>query len=40
LRNRWLSHPNPYFFRYDEQFDWHDASAEFRAAIQNTAAPR
>jgi hypothetical protein len=40
LRNRWLAHPNAYFFRYDEQYDWHDASAEFRAAIQNTAAPR
>ena len=40
LRNGWLAHPNAYFFRYDEQYDWHDASAEFRAAIQNTAAPR
>ena len=40
LRNRWLAHPNAFFFRYDEQYDWHDASAEFRAAIQNIAAPR
>jgi hypothetical protein len=40
LRNRWLAHPNAYFFRYDEQYDWHDASAEFRAAIRNTATAR
>ena len=32
LRARWMAHPNAYFFRLDENFDWHDGSAEFRAA--------
>jgi hypothetical protein len=29
-RNQWLAHPNAFFFRYDSEFNWHDASAEFR----------
>jgi len=33
LRARWRAHPNAFFFRLDDHFDWHDASAEFRAAI-------
>jgi hypothetical protein len=30
LRQRWLARPNAFFFRYDENYDWHDATAEFR----------
>jgi hypothetical protein len=30
-RNKWLAHRNAFFFRYDGEFNWHDASAEFRA---------
>src|SRR5262249_33926587 len=30
LRARWLAHPNAFFFRLDENYDWRDASAEFR----------
>jgi len=33
LRARWLAHPNAYFFRLDDQFDWRDGSAEFRSAV-------
>jgi len=33
LRARWLTHPNAFFFRLDDNFDWRDASAEFRAAV-------
>lgn len=33
LRARWLAHPNAYFFRLDDQFNWRDGSAEFRSAI-------
>jgi len=29
-RKKWLAHPNAFFFRYDGEFNWHDASAEFR----------
>jgi hypothetical protein len=35
-RNRWLAHPDAFYFRYDDNYDWHDATAEFREAI----APR
>lgn len=31
-RDKWLAHPNAFFFRYDDNYDWHDASADFRAA--------
>jgi hypothetical protein len=31
-RIKWQAHPNAFFFRYDENYNWHDASAEFRAA--------
>lgn len=30
LRLRWLSHPNAFFFRYDNQFRWFDDSDNFR----------
>lgn len=30
LRQRWLSHPNAYFFRYDDRFLWYDDSVGFR----------
>jgi hypothetical protein len=33
-RKKWLVRPNAFFFRYDENYDWHDASDEFRAASQ------
>jgi hypothetical protein len=33
LRARWLAHPNAWFFRLDDQFNWRDGSAEFRSAI-------
>jgi hypothetical protein len=33
LRARWLAHPNAYFFRLDNNFDWRDASAQLRAGI-------
>ena len=33
LRASWLAHPNAYFFRLDDNFDWRDASAEFRTII-------
>jgi hypothetical protein len=33
LRARWSAHPNAYFFRLDDNFDWRDASAEFRSAL-------
>ena len=32
-RAKWLSHPNSYYFRYDQKYDWHDASALFRNAL-------
>lgn len=35
LRDRWLAHPNAYFFRLDDNFDWRDASAEFRTVIHH-----
>ena len=36
LRAKWLAHPNAYDFRLDDNFDWQDASAEFRTlAHQN-----
>jgi hypothetical protein len=28
---RWLKDPNAFFFRYDDNYRWHDASNEFRA---------
>jgi hypothetical protein len=28
---RWLKDPNAFFFRYDDNYRWHDASDEFRA---------
>ena len=31
-RLKWLAHDNAFFFRYDDDYNWHDASAEFRAA--------
>jgi hypothetical protein len=31
-RIKWLAHENPFFFRYDENYNWHDATADFRAA--------
>ena len=35
-RKKWLAHENAFFFRYDEDYNWHDASAEFRvAALQH-----
>jgi hypothetical protein len=33
LRDRWVEHQNAYFFRYDNQYRWRDASNEFRASI-------
>jgi len=33
LRARWLAHPNAYFLRLDDNFDWRDASDEFRAGV-------
>jgi hypothetical protein len=33
LRDRWIGHENAYFFRYDNQYKWRDASQEFRASI-------
>jgi hypothetical protein len=30
-RDKWLAHRNAFFFRYDDEYNWHDASAEFRA---------
>jgi len=33
LRARWSAHPNAYFFRLDGNFDWRDASTEFRSAL-------
>lgn len=36
--SRWLKHPHAFFFRYDEQFRWHDATEEFRRfAIENAS---
>ncbi len=29
--SRWLQHPNAFFFRYDDQFKWQDATDEFRS---------
>jgi hypothetical protein len=39
-RNNWLSNGNAFFFRYDDNYDWHDVSAEFRAAILNNGGLR
>jgi hypothetical protein len=30
LRDRWLAHKNAFFFVYDADYNWHDASEEFR----------
>jgi hypothetical protein len=30
-RTKWLKHPNAFFFRYDKNYHWFDATAEFRA---------
>jgi hypothetical protein len=30
-RAKWLRHPNAFFFRYDKQYHWSDATAQFRA---------
>jgi len=30
-RAEWLAHPHAYFFRYDDEFNWYDDSAAFRA---------
>jgi len=38
-RNKWLAHRNAFFFRYDREFNWHDASAEFRAGSVSRAVP-
>jgi hypothetical protein len=36
LRHKWLSHKNAFFFRYDEDYNWYDATREFRdASLQN-----
>jgi Malectin domain len=32
LRSKWLAHKNAFFFRYDENYNWHDASGDFRDA--------
>jgi hypothetical protein len=32
LRAKWLSHKNAFFFRYDEDYNWYDATREFRDA--------
>jgi len=37
LRARWLAHRNAYFFRLDNNFDWRDASAQFRAGVTDAA---
>jgi hypothetical protein len=40
LRARWLAHPNAFLFRLDENFDWRDATSEFRSApLTGTSAP-
>ena len=31
-RIAWLANEHSYFFRYDDQFNWYDDSAAFRAA--------
>ena len=36
-RNKWLAHRNAFFFRYDREFNWHDASAEFRVGSVSRA---
>jgi hypothetical protein len=30
LRHKWLGHKNAFFFRYDEDYNWYDATREFR----------
>jgi Malectin domain len=37
-RNKWLANGNAFFFRYDDNYNWHDASAEFRTAIMDRGA--
>ncbi|HXB74895.1 MAG TPA: malectin [Candidatus Acidoferrales bacterium] len=32
LRRKWLAHKNAFFFRYDADYNWHDATREFRDA--------
>jgi hypothetical protein len=32
LRAKWLSRKNAFFFRYDEDYNWYDATREFRDA--------
>ena len=32
LRRKWLAHNNAFFFRYDEDYNWHDATGDFRDA--------
>lgn len=36
LRAHWLAHPNAYFFHLDDNFDWRDASDEFRAVLRHS----
>src|SRR4051794_24647162 len=37
-RAKWLRHPNAFFFRYDKQYHWSDATAQFRAFSAAKAA--
>ena len=30
-REEWMKHPNAFFFRYDDNYRWHDATEAFRA---------
>jgi hypothetical protein len=36
--SQWLKHPNAFFFRYDDQFRWHDATEEFRRFANENVA--
>jgi Malectin domain len=33
-RDQWMAHDNAFYFVYDENYTWHDATAEFRAMCQ------
>src|SRR5664279_3534962 len=36
----WLLHPNAFFFRYDDNYVWHDATEEFRTfAMKKLSTP-
>jgi hypothetical protein len=37
-RAKWFAHRNAFFFRYDEDFNWRDASADFREALFDRGA--